>query len=158
MNKNGYYGLFFEDLTVGMKIKHKLGRTVTYDDNLFFTHAQLNSAPLHFDIEYMAMSQFGKPILVATTALMLSYGISSEEFPNIAEEISIENLVFKTPLFHMDTIHLYSEITGKKEVEGWDDAGLVKIHHMVKKEQGTKLICEFDRKVMMYKSSNSPWE
>ena len=52
MNKNGYYGLFFEDLTVGMKIKHKLGRTVTYDDNLFFTHAQLNSAPLIYIVIY----------------------------------------------------------------------------------------------------------
>ena len=42
-------GKYFEELEVGMKFKHALGRTVTEMDNVLFSALTMNTQPLHVD-------------------------------------------------------------------------------------------------------------
>lgn len=153
----GYLGRFFEDFKPGERIIHRLGRTVTYQDNLFFTHSLLNVAPLHFDREYMELSEFKQPLLVMTMTLGVTYGITSEVFKNVYQEISIRDLRFTAPVFDGDTLHVETEVLDVRDV-GREDVGLVVVKHKVYKNNFAQLVCEFTREVLVYKRSRSPLE
>ena len=45
-------GMWFEELTPGLVVQHALRRTVTEADNVQFTVATMNPAPLHLDFAY----------------------------------------------------------------------------------------------------------
>src|SRR3546814_15203112 len=56
-------GRYFEDFKVGDVYEHRPGRTITEADNTWFTLLTMNTHPLHFDAEYAAKSEFGKPLV-----------------------------------------------------------------------------------------------
>ena len=149
----GSTGRFFEDFKRGEVIVHRLGRTVTYQDNLYFTHTLLNTAPLHFDEEYMEHTEFGKPLLVMTMTLAVAYGITSETFKNVYREVEIRNLRFHAPVFHGDTLHVETEVLETREHPERRELGIVVVRHRVYKEGFSKLVCEFERVVEVYKRS-----
>ena len=43
-------GMWFEELEPGLIVKHPLTRTVTEGDNINFTVATMNPAPLHLSL------------------------------------------------------------------------------------------------------------
>ncbi len=56
-------GRYFEDFEVGDVYGHRPGRTITESDNIWFTLLTMNTHLLHFDREYAAKSEFGRPLL-----------------------------------------------------------------------------------------------
>ena len=72
--KEGWGGRYFEDFEVGDIYRHRLGRTVTAADNIWFTLLTQNSNPVHFDHAMSAKTAFGKPIVVSTLTLALVTG------------------------------------------------------------------------------------
>ena len=57
-------GLWFEELTPGLVIRHRLRRTVTETDNIMFTTMTMNPAALHLDFDYAEKeTQFGQPLV-----------------------------------------------------------------------------------------------
>jgi len=151
----GYPGKFFEDFAKGEKIIHRLGRTVTYQDNLYFTHTLLNTNPIHFDKEYTELTEFKQPLLVMTMTLALTYGITSEIFKNVYKELGIRDLRFTAPVFDGDTLHVETEVLDVKDV-GREDSGLVVVKHRVYKNNVSQLVCEFTREALVYKRAYSP--
>jgi len=146
----GYTGKFFEDFKVGERTVHRYGRTVTYQDNLYFTHSLLNSARLHFDREYMDLTEFKQPLLVATMTLAIAYGITSFEYPNIAGELEIADLSFHSPVFDGDTLHVETEVLEVKDLNR-EDYGEVNVKYRVYKQNFKTLVCEFRRRFYVYK-------
>src|SRR5579859_280475 len=67
--KEGWQGRFFEDFEIGDVYQHPLGRTVTTTDNIWFTLLTQNTAPIHFDHNYAAQTEFGKPLVDSTFTL-----------------------------------------------------------------------------------------
>ena len=72
--REGWKGRFFEDFEVGNVYEHPLGRTVTTTDNAWFTLLSQNTAPVHFDHNYAAQTEFGKPLVDSTFTLALVTG------------------------------------------------------------------------------------
>jgi itaconyl-CoA hydratase len=155
MKISGYPGRFFEDFAKGERIVHRLGRTATYQDNLYFTHTLLNTNPVHFDKEYTELTEFKRPLLVMTMTIALTYGITSETFKNAYKEIGIKDLRFTAPVFDGDTLHVETEILDVREV-GREDSGLIVAKHRVYKNNFSQLVCEFTREVLVYKRAYSP--
>jgi itaconyl-CoA hydratase len=155
MKISGYPGRFFEDFAKGERIVHRLGRTATYQDNLYFTHTLLNTNPVHFDKEYTELTEFKRPLLVMTMTIALTYGITSETFKNAYKEIGIKDLRFTAPVFDGDTLHVETEILDVREV-GREDSGLIVAKHRVYKNNFSRLACEFTREVLVYKRAYSP--
>ncbi len=54
------FGRSFEDFAVGDVYEHRPGRTVTQNDNTWFTLLTMNTHPLHFDEEYGRAREFGR--------------------------------------------------------------------------------------------------
>ncbi|MCE4599000.1 MAG: MaoC family dehydratase [Desulfurococcales archaeon] len=144
-------GRAFEDFKVGDVIVHRLGRTVTYQDNLYYTHTLLNTSPIHFDKEYMEDTVFKQPLLVMTMTLAMAYGITSDIFRNVYRELGIRNLRFHNPVFDGDTLHVITRVLDVKEDPDNKDAGIVVVKHEVYKDRFRKLVCEFTREVMVFK-------
>ena len=57
------FGRSFEEFRIGDVYEHRPGRTVTETDNTWFTLLTMNNHPLHFDAQYAAKSEFGRPIV-----------------------------------------------------------------------------------------------
>jgi itaconyl-CoA hydratase len=153
---SGYEGLLFEDLKKGDKIVHRLGKTVTYQDNLLFTHLLLNTAPLHFDNEYMQLTEFKKPLLVMTMTYAVVIGIASIDFKNVVEEVEIRNLKMHSPVFDGDTIHVETEVLDKFEDKENEKLGIVVLRHKGYKDNFKQIVIEFERVVKIFKRKYFP--
>ncbi|TMG10842.1 MAG: MaoC family dehydratase, partial [Chloroflexi bacterium] len=56
-------GRFFEDFTVGDLYRHRLGRTLSEADNTWFTLLTCNTNEIHFNADYAAHTEFGRPLM-----------------------------------------------------------------------------------------------
>ena len=104
--KEGWRGRFFEDFEVGDVYPHRLGRTVTQTDNIWFTLLTQNTAPLHFDVHYASQTEFKKPLVNSAFTIALVTGqtvadISQNVFANLGwDEVRLSN-----PVFEGDTLY-----------------------------------------------------
>src|SRR6266446_1209998 len=74
--KEGWRGRFWEDFEVGDIYEHSLGRAVSATDNSWFTLLTQNTAPIHFDVNYAAQTEFGKPLVNSCLTLAIITGQS----------------------------------------------------------------------------------
>ena len=56
-------GKYYEDLEVGMVIRHEIGRTVTEMDNVLFSSLTMNTQPLHINEDFASKTEFGQRIV-----------------------------------------------------------------------------------------------
>ena len=56
-------GKYFDELEVGMKFKHTLGRTVTEMDNVLFSALTMNTQPLHVNEDFASKTEFGQRLV-----------------------------------------------------------------------------------------------
>ncbi len=66
----------YADLEVGAVYRSRFGRTVLEADNVWFTLLTLNTNPIHFDAEYAASTEWGRPLVDSTFTLALVTGMS----------------------------------------------------------------------------------
>ena len=74
--EESWLGRFFEDFEVGDLYEHPLGRTVTTNNNKWFTLLTQNTAPIHVDHAYSAQTEVGGPLVDSTFSLALVTGQS----------------------------------------------------------------------------------
>jgi len=131
-------GLFYEDFEVGDIYEHWPGRTITETDNIWFTNLTMNTHPLHFDLNYAAQSEFGKPLVNSTFTIALVAGmtVSSTSQKAIAN-LGWEEIKLPAPVFVGDTLYAESEILDKRESKSRSTAGIVRVRHSGKNQDGT---------------------
>lgn len=152
----GWQGRFYEDFVVGDVFEHPLGRTVTTTDNIWFTLLTQNTAPLHFDHEYAAATEFGKPLVNSAFTLSLVTGqsvtdVSQHVFANLGwAEITLPN-----PVFEGDTIRSRSTVLEARESNSRPNVGVVTVRTTGYKRSGPTVI-EFTRTLLVYKRGHGP--
>jgi len=130
-------GRYFEDFEVGDVYEHWPGRTVTETDNVWFTNLTMNTHPIHFDANYAAKSEFGKPLVNSTFTLALVAGmcVSGTSQKAIAN-LGWEEITIPAPVFVGDTLYAESEILGKRESKSRPTQGIVRVRHIGKNQDG----------------------
>jgi len=110
------FGRFFDDFTVGDTYEHRPGRTITETDNTWFTLLTMNTHPAHFDKEYAAGTEFGKPLVCSpfTVALMVGMSVTDISQKAIAN-LGWDDIRLTAPLFVGDTLYAESEVLDKRE-------------------------------------------
>ncbi len=149
------FGRYFEDFEVGHTYQHRPGRTVTENDNIWFTLLTMNTHPLHFDNEYAAGSEFGRALVNSTFTVALVAGMSVSD----VSQKAIANLGWKeiklpNPVFVGDTLYAESTVLEKRESKSRPTAGLVTVKTFGKKRDGT-VVCEFDRTMLIPKRGHA---
>ena len=124
-------GLYFEEMEIGLVIKHAYRRTVTETDNVLFTSLTMNPAPLHLDAEYAKTLPYGRPLMNSLFTVGLIGGIT---VPELVFKTSLGNLgytliEFPAPVFAGDTIRAESTIVDKRESKSDPSRGIVWFEH-----------------------------
>ncbi len=154
--KEGWRGRFFEDFTVGDVYEHPLGRTITSADNIWFTLLTQNTAPIHFDHNYAAKTEFGKPLVNSCLTLSLVTGQSVIDISwNVLANLAWDEVRLPHPVFEGDTIYSRSEVLETRESKSRKNVGIVTVRTTGLNQDGTEVIT-FKRSVMVYRRGHAP--
>jgi len=154
--KEGWRGRFWEDFEVGDVYEHPLGRTVTATDNSWFTLLTQNTAPLHFDVNYAAQTEFGRPLVNSCFTLALVTGQSVTDISqNVMANLGWEEVKLPHPVFEGDTIYSSSELLDKRESRSRANVGLVTVRTTGYNQDGV-VVLTFKRTAMIYKRGQGP--
>ena len=145
-------GMWFEELIPGLVVQHALRRTVTEADNVQFTVATMNPAPLHLDFAYAETTQFGRPLVNSMFTIALIVGLSVHELTHgtTVANLGFEKVNFPAPVFHGDTIRVESEVLEARPSKSLDDRGIVTLEHRGF-NQDDVLVCTAVRQAMMHR-------
>src|SRR5215216_5902652 len=127
--KESWRGRFFEDFEVGDVYEHPLGRTVTTTDNVWFTLLSQNTAPVHFDHNYAAQTEFAN--------------------------LGWDEVRLPAPVFEGDTIYSQSEVLEKRESRSRPNVGIVTVETTGYNQHGRTVIT-FKRTILVYRRGHAP--
>ena len=154
--KQGWTGRVFEDFNVGDIYEHALGRTVIAADNIWFTCLTMNTNPIHFDAEYAAKTEFGKPLVNSCFTLALVTGQSVTDLTvNAVANLGWDEVRLPNPLFEGDTVRSTSEVLDTRESKSRPNVGIVKVKTTGMNQKGETVI-EFTRTFMVWKRGHVP--
>lgn len=147
----GWTGRYFEDFEVGDAYKHPLGRTVTEHDNISFALMTMNTNQMHFNSEYAARSEFGKPLVVSTLTVAIAVGQSVTDITqNAFANLGWDEIRMTHPVFAGDTLFSESLVLEKRESASRPHAGIVTVKTRTLNQHGDE-VCSFKRTFYVYK-------
>jgi len=154
--KTGWTGRVYEDFTVGDIYEHPLGRTVLPADNVWFTCLTMNTNPIHFDAEYAAKTEFGRPLVNSCFTLALVTGQSVTDLTvNAIANLAWDEVRLPHPLFEGDTVRSKSEVLEARESRSRPRAGIVRVKTTGMNQHGETVI-EFTRTFLIWKRGHVP--
>jgi itaconyl-CoA hydratase len=104
--------------------------------------------PIHFDHNYAAQTEFGRPLVDSTFTLALVTG-------QVFADLGWDEVRLPSPVFEGDTIYSRSEVLEKRESRSRLDVGIVTVRPTGSNQDG-KTAIEFERTVMVYKRDRAP--
>lgn len=146
---------YFEDFSVGDKIRHARGTTVGEFENQIITKMVMNTADGHYNEHRMQNTAYGKRLVFGLVTGSIVMGLATQDIAeNALAELSLDKLRFRAPVFHDDSLTAYTEVleTGDAERE---DAGIVRFKHWGVKQDDT-IVFEGERRVLLKRRSH--WE
>jgi acyl dehydratase len=143
------FGRYFEDFVVGDIYEHRPGRTITQNENIWFTLLTMNTHPMHFDEEYAKHSEFGQCIVCSPFTLALMVGMSVTDVSQKAiANLGWNDIRMTHPLFAGDTLYAESEVLDKRESKSRPNAGIVTVKTTGTNQDG-KVVCTFERIILV---------
>jgi len=149
------YGRYLEDFNVGDIYEHRPGRTITENDNTWFTLLTMNQHPLHFDQEYAKHSEFGQPLVNSCLTLAVVAGMSvSDVSQKTIANLGWDKVKMPAPVFNGDTLYAESEVLAVRESKSRPTQGIVTIKTTGFKQGGVEVI-SFERNMLIPKRGHA---
>jgi acyl dehydratase len=149
-------GRYFEDFTVGEVYRHAMGRTVSETDNTWFTLLTCNTNEIHFNADYAAQTEFGRPLMNSCLTLSLVTGLSVDDVSrHIVANLGWDKVTLPAPVFAGDTIYAESEVLEARASKSRPGQGIVRVRTKGYKQDGTVVI-EFERAVLVHTRQTAP--
>jgi len=145
-------GLWFEEFEVGMVFDHEWTRTLTENDNRWFSLLTMNTQPVHIDAHAAAKSVWGRPLInsLFTLGCMVGMSVNDTTFGTTIANLGMSDVRFPHPLFEGDTIHIRTTVLDKRESRSRPNEGIVTLRHECF-NQDDKLCGVCDRAALMKK-------
>ena len=153
INERPHGGLWLEELTPGLIVRHRIRRTVTETDNIMFTTMTMNPAALHLDFDYAEKeTQFGQPLVnsMFTAALIVGISVHETTHGTTVANLGFDSMNFPAPVFHGDTLRVESEVISSRESSSKPDQGIVLLEHRAH-NQNDVLVAVMRRNALMLK-------
>jgi itaconyl-CoA hydratase len=145
------FGRYYEEFEIGDVYEHRPGRTITETDNTWFTLLTMNNHPLHFDAEYAAKSEFGKPLVNSCLTLSIVVGMSVTDVSYKAiGNLGWNDIKLTAPVYAGDTLYAESEVLAKRESQSRPTQGLVTVRTRGLKQEGAVVI-SYERTILVPK-------
>ena len=146
----GWEGRFLEDFAVGDVYRHAHGRTVSDTDNTWFTLLTNNTHDIHFNADYAARTEFGRPLVVSTLTLAIVTGLSVPDVSqNAVANLGWDDVKLTAPVFAGDTIYAESEVLEVRPSASRPGQGIVRVRTRGF-NQRDETILTFERTVLVY--------
>jgi acyl dehydratase len=153
--KPGWEGRYFEDFKVGDVYRCRYGRTVTENDNIWFTLLTCNTNQIHFNSEYGARTEWGKPLINSALTLAIVAGMGVMDVSENGFAMGWDEIKLPNPLFAGDTIYSESEVLEARASRSRPEQGLVKVRTRGYNQHGDVVI-DYSRTVMVWKRAHAP--
>jgi len=152
------HGRYYEEFVVGDVYEHRPGRTITDHDNISFTLLTMNTHPVHFDYNFAAKTEFGRPLICSplTVAIMVGMSVSDVSQKAVAN-LGWSDIRMTAPLFPGDTLYAESEVLDKRESRSRPEQGIVTVKTTGKNQDGT-IVCTFERQILIWKKGFGPMD
>lgn len=152
------YGRYFEEFNVGDIYEHRPGRTITDNDNIWFSLLTMNQHPSHCNHAFAAKTEFGKPLVASplTVAIMTGQSVSDVSQKAVAN-LGWKEIRLLKPVFAGDTIYSETEVLEKRESEKRPTQGIVTIKTVGKNQHGD-VVCDFVRVMLIWKRGFGPMD
>ncbi|MDJ0269742.1 MAG: MaoC family dehydratase [Aigarchaeota archaeon] len=151
----GWKGRFYEDFTVGDVYIHPYGRTITEADNIWFTLLTMNMNEIHFNADYAAETEWGRPLVNSALTLAVVLGMSVMDVSQNAINLGWEEIKLPNPVFAGDTLYAQTEVLEKRESRSRPHMGIVKLKTIGYNQDG-KIVLEMKRTIMVWKKAYAP--
>ena len=138
----------YEELEVGAVYRSRHGRTVLEADNVWFTLLTMNTNPIHFDSEYAAATEWGRPLVDSTFTLALVTGLTVEDVSEHGVNLGWREVRLPAPVFAGDTIRAETEVLEKRESQSRPGFGVVTVGTRGL-NQRDEVVIEFERSIML---------
>ncbi len=125
-------GLYFEEFEPGQVFSHSVRRTVTETDNVLFSTMTMNPQPLHLDRHFCETeTEWGQPLVnsLFTLGLMIGISVGDTTLGTTIANLGMTEVRFPAPLFQGDTVHVTTEVVGKRESRSRPGAGIIEFEH-----------------------------
>ena len=155
--KEGWSGRAYEDIEVGDVYPHRLGRTITDADNIWFTLLTCNPNPIHFDAHYASKTEWGRMLVDSTFTLALVTGLSVSDVSMNAVNLGWDEVRLPHPVFAGDTIYARSEVLSMRESKSQPARGIVQVKTTGFNQEGVVVI-EFRRAGHQHATTRNPVE
>lgn len=131
-------GRWFEELPVGLVVKHAVTRTITETDNVLFSSLTMNPQPLHLDEAFAAQSEFGQRLVNSLLTLSLLVGITVYDLTlgTTIANLGFDAVEFPKPVFHGDTMRAETEVIASRASQKRPNAGIVTFEHRAYNQHG----------------------
>lgn len=145
-------GRYYEDLEVGLFLRHDVRRTVTEWDNVQFSTMTMNPAAIHLDHEYCKTTEFGRPLVnsMFTLGLVVGLSVGDTTLGTTVGNLGWEEVRFPKPVFAGDTIRAETEVIARRELRSRPAQGIVTFLHRAL-NQRDEVVCECRRLALMMK-------
>jgi len=138
----------YEELEVGAVYRSRFGRTVLEADNVWFTLLTLNTNPIHFDAEYAATTEWGRPLVDSTFTLALVTGLSVEDVSERGINLGWDEVRLLAPVFAGDTLRAETEVLSKRKSQSRPGSGIVRVRSRGL-NQRDEVVIAFERAIML---------
>lgn len=132
LSERPHGGLWFEELTQGRVVHHRLRRTITEADNVFFTTMTMNPAALHLDFDFAANeTQFEQPLVnsMLTAAMVVGISVHETTHGTTVANLGFERMDFPAPVFHGDTLRVETQVISARPSTSNAAHGIVQFEH-----------------------------
>ena len=154
--QRGWDGRFLEDFAVGDVYRHAHGRTITETDNTWFTLLTNNTHDIHFNADYAAKTEFGRPLVVSTLTLAIVTGLSVADVShNAVANLAWTDIQLPAPVFAGDTIYAESEVLEVRPSNSRPGQGIVRVRTRGFNQRDETVIT-YERTVLVYARSARP--
>jgi itaconyl-CoA hydratase len=149
-------GRFFEDFKVGDIYRHAMGRTLSETDNTWFTLLTCNTNEIHFNADYAAHTEFGRPLMNSCLTLSLVTGLSVDDISkHIVANLGWDKVTLPAPVFAGDTVYAESEVLEARASKSRPGQGIVRVRTKGFNQDGT-IVIEFERTVLLHSRETAP--
>jgi len=140
---------YLDDFTVGDVYVSELGRTVLDADNFWFSGITHNTNQIHYNAEYAATTEFGKPLVNSLFTLALVHGLSVEDTSKYAvANLGWKEITLPAPVFAGDTLHAETEVLAVRESRSRPGQGIVTVRTKGVNQRGETVI-DFERSFLI---------
>lgn len=130
----------WDDYTVGERINHPAGMTISDTDHTLATKLYQNNARLHFDDLMMKSSSFGRRLMYGGHVISLCRALSYDGLENALTIAAINAGTHCNPTLGDDTIYTWTEVLDKWEIAGRTDLAALRLRMVAVKNMTADLL------------------